>query len=233
MGRHRAPDDPAARRLALLRVASFLALVLVVFVVVAVTGSFPSADELRDRGEGLGTLAVFLFVPAFVLLNFVITWPILAGAGGLLFGTAAGTPLALAGLLGAALTQMAVARYLAGEQAGRLLPRRVRALEGFLQRRGAVAVMETRIVPALPYGAVNYAAGLTRLRFRDMTVGTVIGAAPKVFGYTALGGSLGNLYAPEAKIAIALLVVVAIAGAVLVRRELTGPHPGGAAGRAA
>jgi uncharacterized membrane protein YdjX (TVP38/TMEM64 family) len=233
MGRQGAPDDPAARRLALLRVASFLALVGVAFAVVVVTGSFPSADELRDRGDELGALADFIYVPAFVLLNFVITWPILAGAGGLLFGTAAGTPLALAGVLGAALTQMAIARYLAGEQAGRLLPRRVRALEGFLQRRGAVAVMETRIVPALPYGAVNYAAGLTRLRFRDMAVGTVIGAAPKVFGYAALGGSLGNLGAPEAKVAIALMVVVAIAGALLVRRELSGPQPGGAPGPAA
>jgi uncharacterized membrane protein YdjX (TVP38/TMEM64 family) len=224
---HGAPDDPAGKRLAFLRLASFAVLVGVAFAVVLITGSFPSADELRDRGDELGTLADFLYVPVFVLLNFGIAWPILAGAGGLLFGTAAGTPLALAGVVGAALTQMAVARYLAGDQTGRLLPRRVRALEGFLQRRGAVAVMETRIVPALPYGTVNYAAGLTRLRFRDMAVGTMIGAAPKVFGYTALGGSLGNLNAPEAKIAIALMVVIAIAGAVLVRRELSGPRPSG------
>jgi uncharacterized membrane protein YdjX (TVP38/TMEM64 family) len=160
----------------------------------------------------------------------VIAWPILAGASGLLFGTALGTPLALAGVVGAALAQMAVARHLAGDHAGRLLPRRVRGLESFLERKGAVAVMETRIVPGLPYGLVNYAGGLTRLSFRDMTLGTIVGAAPKVFGYTALGGSLSNLGAIEAKIAVALMVVLAIVGAVLVRRELGGGagRPGGA-----
>ena len=195
-------------------------------------GSFPSADGIRDRGEDLGALAVFLAVPAFVVLNFAIAWPILAGASGLLFGIAAGTPIALAGVLGAALAQMALARYLAGDHAGRLLPRRVRALEGFLQRRGAVAVAQSRIVPALPWGPVNYAAGLTTLRFRDMALGTVTGGAPKVFAYTALGGSLTNLGSVEAKVAIGLMVVVAMAGLVVVRRELAGARPGGAAGAA-
>jgi uncharacterized membrane protein YdjX (TVP38/TMEM64 family) len=232
MDRDRAPDDHAGRWLVLLRLGGFAALLAVAFGLVAVTGSFPTADEIRNRGDDLGALATILFVPAFVLLNFVIAWPILAGASGLLFGTAVGTPLALAGVVAAALAQMAIARNLAGEHAGRLLPQRVRALEGFLQRKGAVAVMETRIVPALPYGAVNYAAGLTRLRFRDMAVGTLVGGAPKVFAYTALGGSLTNLHAIEAKIAIALMVVVAVAGALLVRREIGAGRPDGATGPA-
>jgi uncharacterized membrane protein YdjX (TVP38/TMEM64 family) len=227
-----ASGDPTGRRLALVRLGGFAALLAAGFGIVALTGSFPTVDEIRDRGDDLGALAVVGWVPAFVLLNFVIAWPILAGGSGLLFGTALGTPLALAGVVAAALAQMAVTRHLAGEQAGRLLPRRVRALEGFLQRKGAVAVMETRIVPALPYGAVNFAAGLTKLHFRDMGLGTAIGAAPKVFAYTALGGSLSNLNTIEAKVAIGLMIVVAIAGAVLVRRELAGPRPGGAPGAA-
>jgi uncharacterized membrane protein YdjX (TVP38/TMEM64 family) len=80
--------------------------------------------------------------------------------------------------------------------------------------------MESRIVPALPWGVVNYSAGLTRLRFRDLAVGTLIGGAPKVFAYTALGGSLADLASPEAIVAIALLVVLALAGAMFVRRQV-------------
>src|SRR3954471_7213951 len=110
------------RRLALIRIGGYCALIGVAFGVVAVTGSFPSADDIRDWGDGLGPFAPVAFIPAFVLLHFVITWPILAGATGLLFGTVAGTPLALAAVTFAALAQMAIARYLAGEHAGRLLP---------------------------------------------------------------------------------------------------------------
>jgi uncharacterized membrane protein YdjX (TVP38/TMEM64 family) len=192
----------------------------IVFVVAALTGSLPSPGEARDWGEDLGDFAYLAFVPLFVLVNFVVTWPILAGAGGLLFGTAAGTPLALAGVTCAALAQMVVARKLASGHHGNLLPQRTRAVEDFLTRHGAVAVMESRIVPLLPYGLVNYSAGLTRLHYRDLAVGTVIGAAPKVFAYTALGGSLDNLGSPEALVAIALLGLLALAGALFVRRQI-------------
>jgi uncharacterized membrane protein YdjX (TVP38/TMEM64 family) len=191
-----------------------------VLVVAVATGSLPSAAAVRDFGESLGGFAVAAYVPLFVIANFVITWPILAGAGGLLFGTAAGTPLALAGVTLAALAQMWIARFLAGEHVGALLPQRTRGLEDFLTRHGAVAVMESRIVPALPYGVVNFSAGLTRLRFRDMALGTVLGAAPKVFAYTALGGSLTDLASPEAIVAVAVLVVLALAGALFVRRQI-------------
>jgi uncharacterized membrane protein YdjX (TVP38/TMEM64 family) len=191
-----------------------------VFAVAALTGSLPTPSEARDWGEGLGDFAYVAFVPLFVLANFIITWPILAGAAGLLFGTAAGTPLALAGVTCAALAQMFVARRLAAGHHGNLLPDRTRGVEDFLTRHGAVAVMESRIVPLLPYGVVNYSAGLTRLEYRQMALGTVIGAGPKVFAYTALGGSLDNLGSPEALVAIALLALLALAGAVFVRRQI-------------
>ena len=220
MDRDGAPGDSIGRRIALLRLAGYGLMLAAGLAALVLTGSFPTADEIRDRGEDLGAVATILFVPAFVLINFLVAWPILAGASGLLFGTALGTPLSLAGVVGAALAQMAVSRRLVGTHAGRLLPRRVQALEDFLQRKGAVAVMETRIVPALPYGAVNFGAGLTRLRFRDMAIGTAAGAAPKVFGYTALGGSLGDLSSPEALIALGVLVVMALTGLALARRDL-------------
>jgi uncharacterized membrane protein YdjX (TVP38/TMEM64 family) len=210
----------ASRRSVLWRIWIYAAVVATAFVVVAATGSLPSADEARDFGEGLGGFAAAAYVPLFVIANFLITWPILAGAGGLLFGTAAGAPLALVGVTLSALAQMWVARSLAGAHVGALLPRRTRALEEFLTRHGAVAVMESRIVPALPYGLVNYSAGLTRLRYRDMTLGTVVGAAPKVFAYTALGGSLTNLASPEAIVAVAVLVVLALVGVLFVCRQI-------------
>lgn len=215
-----AGESGATRRSALLRMTAYAAVVGLVFAAMVLTGSLPSPEEVHDWGDGLGAAAYLAFVPLFALVNFVITWPILAGAAGLLFGTAAGTALALAGVTVASLLQMLVARRLAAGHHGSLLPQRTRAVEDFLTRNGAIAVMESRIVPLLPYGLVNYSAGLTRLRFRDMAAGTVVGAAPKVFAYVALGGSLTDLDSPEAVGAVALLVVLALAGALFVRRQI-------------
>ena len=211
-----------SRRPAIRRIAIYAAVTAIVFAVVAATGNIPSSGEARDFGNDLGPAAPFLFVPLFVVANFLIAWPILAGAAGLLFGTAAGTPLALAGVTLAALTQMGIARRLAGEHRGRLLPKRTRAVEKFLTDNGTVAVMESRIVPLLPYGVVNYSGGLTHLAYRAMALGTLIGGAPKVFAYTALGGSLDDLTSPEALIALALLVILGLAGALFVWRQIGG-----------
>ena len=220
MDSRHASEDGASRRLAIRRIAIYAAAVGLLVGAAAVTGSLPSPDEARDWGEGLGDFAYIASVPLFVLANFLITWPILAGAAGLLFGTAAGTPLVLAAVIAASLTQMFVSRRLASGHHGNLLPERTKAVEDFLTRHGAVAVMESRIVPLLPWGIVNYSAGLTRLRFRDLALGTAIGGAPKVFAYTALGGNLDNLTSPEAIVAVALLATLALAGALFVRRQI-------------
>jgi uncharacterized membrane protein YdjX (TVP38/TMEM64 family) len=213
-----------SRRPAITRIVIYASVSAAVVGTLAVTGNIPSSSEARDFAEDLGPFAPVLFVPLFVLTNFVVAWVILAGAAGLLFGTAAGTPLAVAGVTAAALTQMTIARKLAGEHRGRLLPERTKRVEKFLTDNGAVAVMESRIVPLLPYGVVNYSGGLTHLSYRDMALGTAVGAAPKVFAYTALGGSLDDLTSPEALTALALILILGVGGALFVWRRL-GENP--------
>ncbi len=220
-----------SRRVALRRITLYGIAWALIVGGLAVTGNIPSSSEARDFADGLGPLAPILYVPLFVIANFVVPWVILAGAAGLLFGTAAGTALALAGVTLASLTQMAVARWLGAGHHGRLLPQRTKRVENFLTDNGAVAVMESRIVPVLPWGLVNYSAGLTHLTYRDMALGTVIGAAPKVFGYTALGGNLDNLTSPEAITAVVLLAILALAGALFVWRQIgASPSPRAAPG---
>ena len=129
---------------------------------------------------------------------------------GLLFGTAAGTPIALAFIVLGAVMQMSISRYLAGDAAAHLLPERVKRFDRFIEERGFWAVFYMRLAPAIPYNLVNYGAGLTSLKARAMAAGTAVGALPRTFAWVALGGSLDDLGSPEAKVAIALLVVMAV-----------------------
>ena len=68
---------------------------------------------------------------------------------------------------------------------------------------------------------VNYVAGLTRIRLSSFAAATAIGTSPRAFAYTALGGHLGNLRSPEALVAVAVLVGMAVGGLVLARRRAT------------
>jgi uncharacterized membrane protein YdjX (TVP38/TMEM64 family) len=210
--------DPRRARL---RLAVFAALVLGLFAAATLSGSLPSAGEVRDWGDDLGVAGQLGFVPAAACaLCLFVPGPVLAGAAGLLFGTAVGTPIALTFIVLGAVMQMTISRYLAGDAAVHLLPARVRRFDRFIEERGFWAVFYMRLAPAIPYNLVNYGAGLTSLKVRAMAAGTAIGALPRTFAWVALGGSLDDLGSPEAKAAIVLLVVMAVGGAFLARRRL-------------
>ena len=204
-----------------LRLAIFAAIVLGLFATATLSGSLPNADEVSDWGEDLGWAGPLVFAPAAACaLCLFVPGPVLAGGAGLLFGTAAGTPIALAFIVLGAVMQMSISRYLAGDAAVHLLPERVKRYDRFIEERGFWAVFYMRLAPAVPYNLVNYGAGLTSLRVRAMAAGTAVGALPRTFAWVALGGSLDDLGSPEAKAAIALLIVMAVFGAVMARRQL-------------
>lgn len=201
------------------RVAALALLLGAVFLTVASTGGL-SSERVRDAIEPLGATAV----PAFILASALLTCalfpgPLLAGASGLLFGTALGTPVAIASATLGAMLAFCVARFVAHDAVEALAGRRLRPLQEWIGRRGFWAVLYVRIVPGVPYTLVNYVAGLTRVSLLAFAAATAIGVAPRAFAYTALGGSLDDLTSPEAIIAITTLVVMALAGAVILRRE--------------
>ena len=151
------------RGAALLRIASLATAIAIVFAFVASSGSL-SSDRVRDAIDPLGLAAV----PAFILVSALLTCalfpgPLLAGASGLLFGTALGTPVAItAATLGAVLA-FGVARFAAHDAVEQLAGRRLAPLQEWIERRGFWAVLYARIAPGVPYSLVNYAAGLTRV----------------------------------------------------------------------
>jgi uncharacterized membrane protein YdjX (TVP38/TMEM64 family) len=210
-----------ARIAGVLRLVAFVATIGLLAIVATLTGTVPSAEELRDVGDDLGVLGGILYVPAVAVLNSLFVFlPALVAAGGLLFGTALGTPLALAGVTLAASTQLVVGRSIARPGAIAALPKRAHRFDEFLDRRGFWAVLYVRLAPFVPFVLVNYSAGVTRLRVRSMAAGTAIGAAPRVWAWVALGGSIDDLGSPEAKAAVAMLVVMGVVGFILARRQI-------------
>ena len=95
-----------SRRTVIRRVVAYGTVLAVVFGVALLTGSLPSPDEVRDWAAGLGDLAYVAFVPLFVLANFVIAGGFSPRRRGPAVRHRRGTPLALAGVTAAALTQI-------------------------------------------------------------------------------------------------------------------------------
>lgn len=211
-----------SRRTALLRLAALAAALAACVVVLASTGSL-SAGRVRGWVDGYGAAGPLVFVAVSSLLTVALfPGPLLAGASGLLFGTALGFPISLlSAVIGASLA-FSLSRWWAHDAVLELAGPRLLALRAWLGRRGFWSVLYARIAPGVPYNLVNYAAGLTAIRLTVFAAATAIGAAPRAFAYTALGGSLGNLRSPEAIAAVVVLVVMALGGGALLRRDVRG-----------
>ncbi len=139
-----------SRRAALLRLALLVAALAACVLVLATTGSL-SARRVRDWVDGYGAAGPLVFIAVSAMLTVVLfPGPLLAGASGLLFGTALGFPVTLtAAVLGASIA-FSLSRWWAHDAVLELAGPRLLALRAWLARRGFVSVLYARIAPACP-----------------------------------------------------------------------------------
>ncbi len=208
-----------------LRLAALVLGVAAIALVVLVTVS-RSPEKVRDAVDGTGAWAPVLFILIAAGLSCAFfPYQLLAAASGLLFGTAGGTPITIAALILAAVTQFSIARRGGRTALDELSGPRIRSWQDRIERGGFLAVLYARIAPLSPFVVINYVSGLTRLRLGTFALATLIPVIPRGFAYTALGGHLDNLDSPEALAAFGVLVAMGLAGGFLAWNGAGRPPP--------
>jgi uncharacterized membrane protein YdjX (TVP38/TMEM64 family) len=115
-------------------------------------------------------------------------------AAGLLFGPYLGVPLAVVASTVSAVIALLLVRA-AGWQLSRLVRHpRVDSLDERLRDRGWTAVVSMRMIPAMPFSVVNYAAGASTVRVLPYTLATLVALLPGTAAVVILGDALtGNV----------------------------------------
>jgi uncharacterized membrane protein YdjX (TVP38/TMEM64 family) len=215
------PAEPSdvSRRRHILRLAVFVAFLLVMFYLVAVARII-DVDTVRSAVTAAGPAAPLVYVVVSAVLGAVfVPGPILAAGSGLLFGPVLGVFVTLGATVGTALITAAIGRRAGRDSARALLgSERADRLNRLIERGGLWAVVGQRFVPGVSDALASYAFGAFGVPLWQMAVGAFIGSAPRAFVYTALGASIGDLSAPLAYAAIAVWCVTAIAGAFATHR---------------
>jgi uncharacterized membrane protein YdjX (TVP38/TMEM64 family) len=216
-----------------LRIVSLAGVLAGLLALFALSGSL-SSGRVEDWFDGLGVAGPVIFVAASSLLTVAMfPGPLLAGAAGLLFGTALGTPVAIAGATLGAVLAFAVGRWWAHDAVEELARGRPAQLRAWIGARGFYAVLYARLAPGIPYNVVNYVAGVSPVRPAAFAAATLLGCAPRAFAYAALGGHLDDLGSPAVIVAGVVLVVMAVGGAVALRRSGPGTARSSRASRSA
>lgn len=164
-----------------------LMLVIAVGTAIALRDRFDAA-ALQAWVEGAGAAGPLLFMAVYALATVLfLPGSVITLAGGVLFGPVWGTVYNLTGAtIGAALAFL-IARYLAAGWVTQRTGGRMKQLVDGVEQEGWRFVAFVRLVPLFPFNLLNYALGLTRIRFWHYVLASYIFMLPGATAYTWLG----------------------------------------------
>lgn len=192
-----------------------LAVALAAFTAAALLLQLPSLEEIRDLVAGAGWWGPIGFGFGYAVLTLApVPKNVLSIGAGVLFGFWPGLLIVYAAAVVGAAAAFWLGRGLGRDAVERFTGARVAKLEGVLHRHGFAAVVGVRLVPVLPFTAINYSAGLTSLRWWPYLLGTLIGIIPGTASYLALG-AYSFESGTRTELALAALGVLTLAGVAL------------------
>lgn len=151
--------------------------------------------QFRAWVEGLGPLAPAAFILGYAVATVAfIPGSALTLAAGAIFGVVAGTIYTLVGATLGASAAFLIARYVARGAIERRVAGNPRfaAIDRAVGREGFKIVALLRLSPVLPFNLLNYALGLTRVRFLHYLAASAA-MLPGTLLYVYSGAAVGEL----------------------------------------
>ncbi len=228
-----------ARTIRLLRLVLLLISVAMFGLLYLLSGGFRSevnqALGLLGRGDIAGLrdyiLSFGLWAPVascFLMILQALVAPVpsflITFANGLAFGVFWGWMLSLFGHVLAAAVCFWISRSLGRVPVEVLVGKTgLQSADRWFARWGMYAIFVGRLIPGVAFDVISYAAGLTRMRFRNFIIATALGIFPQTLLYSFLGRQAPEyvgLFFVTSALVIAGVVTVAVLRA---RRERSRP----------
>ena len=147
-----------------------------------------NASAIEAGIRDLGAFAPLMFIAAFALATVLfIPGSIFGLAGGILFGPLEGAGWNLAGGTFGAAIAFLVARFIAADWVAAKAGGRLSAVLAGVEAEGWRFVALARLVPVVPFNALNYVLGLTRISFSHYLLATAVCMAPGALAFAWLG----------------------------------------------
>ncbi|WP_328971450.1 TVP38/TMEM64 family protein [Streptomyces sp. NBC_00239] len=200
-------------------------LALLVALLAAAAGSLLLWSPQRLLSQGFTSASSEIWTaPAFVVVFALATLaffpkPVLNAAAGVLFGIPEGLLLAVAGTTLGAVLAFGLGRSLGRDALRPLLKKKTLAvLDRRLTDQGFRSVMLLRIVPGIPFQAVNLAAAFSGVRLRPFVAATALGVLPGTAAYVIAGASASSPTSPAFLLSTAAMITMTLLTLVSLRR---------------
>lgn len=199
------------KRFALL--VGIIVAILLVFKFTPLSISDFTPTNVKNFILSFGIWAPIVFIAIYTLRGAILVIPVgvMSFAGGLAFGKWLGTIYILIGAtLGASLSFM-LARYFGRkfiESFAWLHKGKIKSFDDGIEKNGFRMMLFMRLIPLFQYDAVNFGGGLSKVKFRDFFLASLIGMAPGGFINATLGSSLEKIISVQFFIALVVFILL-------------------------
>jgi uncharacterized membrane protein YdjX (TVP38/TMEM64 family) len=180
-----------------------------------------STQDIKLFLDSLGLLApvVYIVLFTFVPLTFFPD-SVLAIAGGMAFGLVKGSLLTIIGALGGGSVAFFITRYLGQEAIKRFVKKDLSILGKHTEEKGFLVVLILRLIPLVPFDVISYSAGLSKIKYKDFLLATLIGIIPGVAVFSNIGDKSLEVGSFGFYLSIALLIILLVAS-VLFKKKIS------------
>lgn len=189
-------------------------------VAVVVFVPLPTAVQLRDWATSLGPWFPLAFFGAHVVVT-VLPFPrtVFTLAAGLLFGPVLGIVIAVTASALSAVIALLLVRALGWQLTNLVSHPRIDFLDERLRERGWPAVLSLRLIPAVPFSALNYAVGASSVGVVPYFLATLAGLLPGTSAVVILGDAMTGNVSPLLVLVSLCTAAVGIGGLVYETRR--------------
>jgi uncharacterized membrane protein YdjX (TVP38/TMEM64 family) len=199
-------------------------IILAVFIISAVAltralnlDAYLEQDRLRGWIDGFGALGPLVYIFLYSIApSLMFPGLALTVVGGILFGPYWGSLyVAIGATIGASLAFF-ISRYMGRDWvSGVLKGGKLAEIDTEVRSKGWKIVAFTRLIPLFPYNFLNYAFGLTNIRFSHYVIATFFFMIPGIVAYVVFSSSILDLFKGQvSKEFIIGVVLVAIVSAI-------------------
>ena len=139
-----------------------------------------------------------------------------------LFGFGNGLLVAVTGATIGASIAFFISRLIGRDGVMELFGDRVGQIDDFIGKREFVSVLVLRLLPIVPFNGLNYASGLTNLRFSRYLPASILGMLPGSALTSWTVSQAGDMTSSAFLIPAAITVIAVIGSAVIARRYTSG-----------
>ena len=182
--------------------------------------------QLQTSLKTLGVWAPIIYILLYTIGTILIlpSTP-LNLSGGAIFGVWWGTLWTAVAAVTAAVVAFYYSRTIGRGWIGTKFKGSIAVIDAEMQQGGLFYLFAIRLLPIIPYGIVNFAAGLTSISFRDYFLGTIVGTLPGILPFVMMGSGLkaitqGDIFPLMCASALTGMLV---AGATWYRRRRQSP----------